>query len=484
MQRILSALLLALLLVSSLQDRAWAASTPPEKTASGSPGENPNKHATFNPVLTIQLQRDAAMWGEGTVLDVDVGPNLYAYTRQNPWSGIDPDGLATLKELREKRDKLRQRNSYLRKRRQYELRKGRDGDARMTYAEIGRNTPQLSKLDSQIEKLEQSAKAISLVYKMEGLEFDPDSLDNTSELFSDGLRLARSGQAAAMVAEYYGGRILGTVGSKVVGGLVSRIANRGAGRITKIWCFPPETHILMGDGSTKEIQDVKIGDKVLAHFPSTGVSQIESVVDILQSQTKKLIRISFSENQNEATFRATGTHPIWTQNRGWIEAQDIAPGDVLRSQNMETYEVSNVEIEHIYSKTYNLTVSNAHTFFVVPNGIPILVHNGERPRIHYALEDMVQKGMHVTSEGIELGIRGGGDSIKIVPIFGRDQPSNAQVKRAMNNLEDWLHDKKFRNELLKKTKAMTGALGKGSLKERAASGSTRALEVSLERWCK
>ena len=93
MQRILSALLLALLLVSSLQDRAWAASTPPEKTASGSPGENPNKHATFNPVLTIQLQRDAAMWGEGTVLDVDVGPNLYAYVRQNPWTKFDPLGL-------------------------------------------------------------------------------------------------------------------------------------------------------------------------------------------------------------------------------------------------------------------------------------------------------------------------------------------------------------------------------------------------------
>ena len=35
------------------------------------------------------------MWGEGTVLDVDVGPNLYAYTRQNPWSKFDPLGLDT-----------------------------------------------------------------------------------------------------------------------------------------------------------------------------------------------------------------------------------------------------------------------------------------------------------------------------------------------------------------------------------------------------
>ena len=93
MKRLFPVLLLALLLFGSLQDSARAASTPPEKTASGSPGENPNKHATFNPVLTIQLQRDAAMWGDGTVLDVDVGPNLYAYVRQNPWSSFDPHGL-------------------------------------------------------------------------------------------------------------------------------------------------------------------------------------------------------------------------------------------------------------------------------------------------------------------------------------------------------------------------------------------------------
>ena len=93
MKRLFPVLLLALLLFGSLQNRARAASTPPEKTASGSPGENPNKHATFNPVLTIQLQRDAAMWGEGTVLDVDVGPNLYTYVRQNPWTKFDPLGL-------------------------------------------------------------------------------------------------------------------------------------------------------------------------------------------------------------------------------------------------------------------------------------------------------------------------------------------------------------------------------------------------------
>ncbi len=95
MKRILASLLvLVLLVLGSLPDCARAASTPPEKTASGPLAENPDKYANYTPLLVTQLQRDAELWGPGTVLDVDVGPNLYTYVRQNPWSAFDPTGLA------------------------------------------------------------------------------------------------------------------------------------------------------------------------------------------------------------------------------------------------------------------------------------------------------------------------------------------------------------------------------------------------------
>jgi len=37
--------------------------------------------------------RDAAIYGYDLALDVSVGPNLYAYCIQNPWTGWDPHGL-------------------------------------------------------------------------------------------------------------------------------------------------------------------------------------------------------------------------------------------------------------------------------------------------------------------------------------------------------------------------------------------------------
>jgi len=90
--------------------------------------------------------------------------------------------------------------------------------------------------------------------------------------------------------------------------------------------------------------------------------------------------------------------------------------------------------------------------------------------------------MHITSEGVELGVRGAGNGIKFVPIFSGEDP--AALKKAIENAEQWLHNDEWRGDLLKKTRAMTDALKNGTTQQRTASGGTRLLEVSLERWCK
>jgi hypothetical protein len=174
-------------------------------------------------------------------------------------------------------------------------------------------------------------------------------------------------------------------------------------------------------------------------------------------------------------------HPIWTKNSGWVNAENIRSGDVLESIDGGSLNVVKTETILGFSRTYNLGIDGVNTFFIVANGASILVHN-DPPKIHYALEDMVQKGMHITSEGVELGVRGAGDSIKFVPVFSNEDPK--ALNNAIQNAKFWMGNDKWRAQLLKKTTAMTEALAKGTPEQRAASGSTRALEVSLERWCK
>jgi hypothetical protein len=165
-----------------------------------------------------------------------------------------------------------------------------------------------------------------------------------------------------------------------------------------------------------------------------------------------------------------------------VLAKDIAPGARLQTLEGNGLTVLSTQAIPGFSRTYNLTVEGVHTFFIVAGGASVLVHN-EAPRIHGIAPDWATKGLHVTSQGIELGIRGGGNGVKIVPIFSGEDPR--KLKTAIDNVETWLKNETWRGRLLEKARAATSYLGNGATPlERAASGSTRALEVTLERWCK
>jgi hypothetical protein len=209
------------------------------------------------------------------------------------------------------------------------------------------------------------------------------------------------------------------------------------------------------------------------------------VVNTIDSKTLRLIKVVFDRDGDgvpDGEFEATGEHPLWTSTSGWMLAEDIAPGARLQTLEGKGLTVLGTQVIPGFSETYNLSVEGVHTFFIVAGGSSVLVHN-EPPRIHGIAPDWATKGVHVTSEGIELGIRGGGNAVKVVPIFSSENP--AKLKSAIDNVETWLKNETWRGRLLEKARAATSYLGNGATPlERAASGSTRALEVTLERWCK
>jgi Hom_end-associated Hint len=51
--------------------------------------------------------------------------------------------------------------------------------------------------------------------------------------------------------------------------------------------FTPETHVLMADGSSKEIEDVVVGNKVLATDPETGRTEAREVVALIAGEGEK-----------------------------------------------------------------------------------------------------------------------------------------------------------------------------------------------------
>ncbi|MFF3938263.1 ricin-type beta-trefoil lectin domain protein [Streptomyces phaeofaciens] len=146
--------------------------------------------------------------------------------------------------------------------------------------------------------------------------------------------------------------------------------------------FTPDTKVLMADGSTKAIKDVKAGDKVLATDPETGETRVETVTaEILGKGVKHLVKVTVDTDGDKgsktAEVTATDKHPFWVPELGdWIDATDLRQGEWLRTSAGTLVRITAVERWTALDATvHNLTVSMVHTYYVLAGETPVLVHN-------------------------------------------------------------------------------------------------------------
>ncbi|MFD8497859.1 polymorphic toxin-type HINT domain-containing protein [Amycolatopsis sp. NPDC059657] len=152
--------------------------------------------------------------------------------------------------------------------------------------------------------------------------------------------------------------------------------------------FVPGTRVVMADGTTKPIEDVKAGDLVAATNPTPGAGTFEAqpvTAAYTSTGSKSLVEITI-DTDGEAgaatgTVVTTDNHPFWVDDRGrWIVAADLHPGDLLRSATGRRLLVASVRGWTQRQQVHNLTVAGVHTFYVLVDATAILVHNGRPPR--------------------------------------------------------------------------------------------------------
>ncbi|MGW3405712.1 polymorphic toxin-type HINT domain-containing protein, partial [Streptomyces zhihengii] len=146
--------------------------------------------------------------------------------------------------------------------------------------------------------------------------------------------------------------------------------------------FTPDTLVLMADGTTKRIEDVKNGDQVLATDPETGETRAETVTAEITGQgTKNLVDVTIDTDGNAgtvvSTLTATDGHPFWVPELGeWLDAEDLQQGQWLRT-SAGTF----VQITAVHHRTasdarvHNLTISDLHTYYVLAGTASVLAHN-------------------------------------------------------------------------------------------------------------
>jgi hypothetical protein len=176
--------------------------------------------------------------------------------------------------------------------------------------------------------------------------------------------------------------------------------------------FAPDTPVLMADGTTKPIKDIRPGDDVLATDPETGKSTSEPVVaTIFGTGDKNLVRLTVDTDgvrgDATGTVVATARHPFWRPDVGrWVDAAEIAAGQVLRVPGGTTVQVISTEAWTTATSAANLTVADIHTYYVMAGNTPVLTHNcpagpasGQGPR--GTAKWVIQKGSNSVEHSIE-----------------------------------------------------------------------------------
>ncbi|WP_432171827.1 polymorphic toxin-type HINT domain-containing protein [Streptomyces sp. 1222.5] len=142
-------------------------------------------------------------------------------------------------------------------------------------------------------------------------------------------------------------------------------------------CFLAGTAVLIADGSRKDIQDVVLGDKVLATDPETGETVARKVTSLIRTDGDKYFNeLSIATEGGIEKLTATHGHPFWSPSqRDWVPAGELAPGMTLRTEKGETVIVTGNRAFARHARTYNLTVDELHTYYVLAGATPVLVHN-------------------------------------------------------------------------------------------------------------
>ncbi|MBO2446381.1 type IV secretion protein Rhs [Actinomadura barringtoniae] len=137
--------------------------------------------------------------------------------------------------------------------------------------------------------------------------------------------------------------------------------------------FTPNTRVLLANGKSKPISEVKPGDKVLSTNPRTGKTTAKIVTARFSGKHyKNVVQLTIGTG----VVSATEHHLFWDPDRhSWIRADSLRQGESVRTPSGRSIRVTQTANSLSLPVVYDLTVADMHTFYVLAGSTPVLVHN-------------------------------------------------------------------------------------------------------------
>jgi hypothetical protein len=225
--------------------------------------------------------------------------------------------------------------------------------------------------------------------------------------------------------------------------------------VTKENSFAADTQVVMADGSTRRIDEVKLGDRVLATNPADGTTAPQTVTaTIVGDGIKSLVDVTVDGESAlglrlRGSLTATAGHPFFRDsNKTWVIAADLRPGDKLtlapgstNSRALTKATVVSTRLHQTKARVYNLTVANTHTYYVLAGATPVLVHNAGCGPIKYGASALSKLAVKARQQvGIEAG--------QNVAIYTVKLPNGETANLAFANTIRGAHSEAHADDLL------------------------------------
>ncbi len=413
--------------------------------------------------------------------------NAYAYSNNSPATFSDPDGMMFLGFRGEGGSETR--GSSPSKVDQFNEQKRKTGSTFISYKDDdGKevNNWEDVEVSQHHQKVKETKKRIKKVIK-DLVKIVADELGVT-----DALNCFTNGDLGACIATGV------TVLSSFVGGIAGKLITKYLIHAKKAWkligrikdlvgeaidgikglrkaeddlkaaascaanSFKPGTLVLLADGTRKPIEQLKLGDKVLATDPATGKTAPEPVVRTIIGQGSKdladitITTVGPDESTRSATITATAGHPFYVPaSAAWVDAGKLTAGTRLAGRTASQVVVATaIRTYSTPARVYNLTVKNIHTYYVMAGMSPVLVHNCkismdtavDRAASHVGDDATVGRSGSGGVQFISQSVGDGGEQITRIARFDVNPNSKHVQKLGPHlNLETQINGRTVRN---------------------------------------
>ena len=138
------------------------------------------------------------------------------------------------------------------------------------------------------------------------------------------------------------------------------------------FCFVAGTTVLTTLGK-KAIETIQVGDTIPCVDHITGETTEKKVISTTVNKLNRLIELDIDGE----IIQCTKTHPFQVKGKGWVDACNLNPEDIVYTKDWGTATVQSVDLLELDEpvEVFNFEVEDCHTYFV--GNIYILVHNSD-----------------------------------------------------------------------------------------------------------